>query len=278
LAGKLADLHIHSTYSDGTLTPEEIVDLAQKAGLAAISITDHDNVSGVAVARKAAEGGALEIVSGVELSAIEDGTDVHMLGYFIDTDSPSLAGHLNTFRNARRMRAEKIVAKLKKMGLELDMDAVLEKAGGAAIGRPHIAEALVDEGLVMSYEEVFRKYIGYGGPAYEAKYVISPAKAVDLIHAAGGAAVIAHPGVHLQESTVEKILECGVDGIETRHPKHTPEAAARLGALAAKLGLVETGGSDYHGDNRGNMPFAEWTVPYAWVEALRERAERVRGR
>jgi predicted metal-dependent phosphoesterase TrpH len=256
------------------MPPDEIVRLAGECGLAAVSITDHDNVAAVAEAMVVGESEGVEIVPGVELSAIEDGADVHMLGYYIDVESEALEEHLNLFRNARRIRAEKMVEKLNKIGLNLTIEAVLEKAGPAAIGRPHVAEALVEEGLVLSYEEVFRKYIGFGGPAYEGKYEISPARAVDLIHDASGLAVVAHPGVYLKQGTVQKILDSGVDGIETVHPKHSPEAVARFRSLAKELSLVETGGSDYHGDVRGNTPFADGTVPYDWVVALRERAGR----
>lgn len=275
MAERRADLHIHSIFSDGTLSPTEIVHKARQAGLAAISLTDHDNVAGIEEAQEAAKGSGVEIVSGVELSAIEDGADVHMLGYLVDAESDSLSKHLDIFRNARKIRAEKMVAKLNRLGMGITIEAVLDKAGNAAVGRPHVAEVLVDEGLVFSYEEAFRKYIGFGGPAYADKYEISPALAVDLIHSACGLAIIAHPGVYLKENTVKKILESGVDGIESVHPKHGVEAVARFGAIARELGLVETGGSDYHGDNRGNTPFANGTVPYEWVEALRERANRI---
>lgn len=269
-----ADLHIHSTHSDGTLSPEEIVELAAQAGLAAVSLTDHDNVAGVGEATVCGERSGVEVIPGVELSAIEDGSDIHMLGYFIETANESLVEHLDLFRNARRIRAERMVEKLNKLGLGVTIEAVLEKAGPAAIGRPHVAEALVDEGLVLSYEEVFRRYIGFGGPAYEPKYEISVEKAVDLIHDAAGLAVIAHPGVYLKEETIQKILDAGVDGIETVHPKHSEETTERLRALARELNLVETGGSDYHGDGRGSTLFADGTIPYEWVEALKRRAGR----
>lgn len=272
MTDKKADLHIHSTHSDGTLQPVEIVRLAKESGLAAVSITDHDNVAAVAEASACGAEAGVEVVPGVELSAIEDCSDVHMLGYYIDIESESLLDHLDLFRNARRIRAEKMVKKLNKIGLDLSMEAVLEKAGPAAIGRPHVAEALVEEGLVLSYEEVFRKYIGFGGPAYEGKYVISPLRAVELIHGASGLAVIAHPGVYLKAGTVRKILDSGVDGIETVHPKHNPETTAKFRSIAKDLDLVETGGSDYHGDIRGSTPFADGTIPYEWVVALRERA------
>ena len=269
---KKADLHIHSTYSDGTLPPAEIMRLAKESGLAAVSITDHDNVAAVLEADRFGAETGVEVVPGVELSAIEDGADVHILGYYVDVESETLGEHLNLFRNARRIRAERMVAKLNKIGLSLTMEVVLEKAGPAAIGRPHVAEAMVEEGLVFSYEEVFRKYIGFGGPAYEGKYEISPLRAVELIHDANGLAVIAHPGVYLKDGTVQKILDSGLDGIETIHPKHNADTVAKLRLIVKKLNLVETGGSDYHGDNRGNTPFADGTVPYEWVVALRERA------
>lgn len=274
MAEKRADLHIHSTFSDGTLSPEEIVELAAEAGLAAISVTDHDNVAGVERAEVAARRHGLEVIPGVELSAIEIGTDVHVLGYFVDVGFKSLTEHLELFRDARRIRAQKMVEKLKDLGLEVSIEAVLAKAGPAAVGRPHVAEALVDEGLILSYEEAFRRYIGFDGPAYVPKYEISPARAVDLIHAAGGLAIIAHPGVYLRDDIMRSIIAAGIDGIETVHPKHTAEATSRLRAMVKELGLVETGGSDYHGDNRGNTPFGDGTIPYDWVEILRERAGR----
>jgi predicted metal-dependent phosphoesterase TrpH len=274
LTERRADLHIHSTHSDGTLSPEEIVRLAAEAHLAAVSVTDHDNVAGVGEATDCGARLGVEVIPGVELSAIEDGSDIHMLGYFIDVSHEPLMEHLDLFRNARRIRAERMVEKLNKLGLDITIDAVLEKAGPAAIGRPHVAEALVDEGLVLSYEEVFRRYIGFGGPAYEPKYEISVVKAVDLIHDSGGLAVVAHPGVYLKEGTLKKIFDAGVDGIETVHPKHSAQTTDRFRALARELGLVETGGSDYHGDNRGSTLFADGTIPYEWVETLKRRAGR----
>lgn len=274
MSEKKADLHIHSTHSDGVLTPVEIVRMAKEAGLAAVSVTDHDNVAGVPEARSAGERYGVEIISGVELSANDEGTDIHMLGYLVDVDSESLRGHLNMFRERRLVRAERMVEKLNKLGLPISIEAVLSKAGPAAIGRPHVAEALVDEGLVLSYEEVFRKYIGYGCPAYEGKYVISPERSVEIIHAADGLAVIAHAGVHLKEETIQKVLKCGIDGIESAHPKHSPDTVARFSRMARELGLVETGGSDYHGDTRGTTPFADGTVPYEWVENLKAAALR----
>jgi predicted metal-dependent phosphoesterase TrpH len=267
-------LHIHSTHSDGTLSPEEIVRLAAEARLAAVSVTDHDNVAAVGEATACGEKQGVEVIPGVELSAIEDGSDIHILGYFLDVSDDSLIEHLNLFRNARRIRAERMVEKLNKLGLGITIEAVMEKAGPAAIGRPHVAEALVDEGLVLSYEEVFRRYIGFGGPAYEPKYQISVAKAVQLIHDARGLAVIAHPGVYLKEDTLKKIFDAGVDGIETVHPKHSAETTERFRTLAREMGLVETGGSDYHGDSRGSTLFADGTIPYEWVEILKRRAGR----
>jgi predicted metal-dependent phosphoesterase TrpH len=246
--------------------------MAKEAGLVALSVTDHDNVAGVPEAREAGAACGVEVVSGVELSANEDGADIHMLGYFVDTDSESLRGHLDMFRERRKIRAERMVEKLNKLGLAVSIEAVLAKAGPAAIGRPHVAETLVEEGLVLSYEEVFRKYIGYGGPAYEGKYEISPKRAVEIIHSAHGLAVIAHAGVYLKEETFQKILNAGIDGIESMHPKHSEETKARFGQMAKELGLVETGGSDFHGDTRGTTPFGNGTVPYEWVEKLRAAA------
>jgi predicted metal-dependent phosphoesterase TrpH len=276
VSGKRADLHIHSTHSDGTLTPAEIVRLAKESGLAAVSVTDHDNIAGVSEAQAAGDENGVEVVPGVELSANEDGTDIHMLGYLIDVQSESLIEHLGIFRERRRVRAERMVEKLNKLGLDVSIEAVLAKAGTAAIGRPHVAEALAETGLVSSYEEVFRKYIGYGGPAYEPKYVISPERSVEIVHSAGGLAVVAHPGVYIKEEMLQKILKSGVDGIESMHPKHTAETVDRLSRLAKDLGLVETGGSDFHGDTRGNTAFGGGTVPYEWVENLREVAARKR--
>jgi predicted metal-dependent phosphoesterase TrpH len=246
--------------------------MAQEAGLVAVSVTDHDNVAGVPEAQEAGSDCGVEVVPGVELSANEDGADIHMLGYFIDINSESLRGHLDVFRERRKIRAERMVEKLQKLGLAISIEAVLSKSGPAAVGRPHVAEALVEEGLVLSYEEVFRRYIGYGGPAYEGKYVISPSRAVEIIHAAHGLAVVAHAGVYLKEETFQKILNAGIDGIESIHPKHSDETKTRFGRMAKELGLVETGGSDYHGDMRGTTPFGDGTIPYEWVENLRAAA------
>ncbi|MBI4532214.1 MAG: PHP domain-containing protein [Candidatus Latescibacteria bacterium] len=263
------DLHIHSDHSDGTFSINRIITLAHRLGLAAISITDHDTIGGLDTALQVGKVVGVEVIPGVELSAAVGERDIHLLGYCIDPSDRQLLRYLTMFKEERYRRAERIVRKLNGIGLSLDFETVMTKAGSGAVGRPHIADALVTEGFVSTTGEAFAKYIGYSGPAYEAKYAITPDMAIQLIRGAGGMVVIAHPGTYDAETYLPCLLNAGAEGIEVIYPKHTDEQRLRYEYLAETCGLVKSGGSDCHGDRHGDVRMGTMDVPYAYLEAIR---------
>lgn len=246
----VVDLHLHTTCSDGQDTPEELVEAAVAGGYRVISITDHDTVEGVIRGIGAAVGTVLEVIPGIELSALDGDSDIHILGYFIDCHDPEFIRQIAFFKEKRRERAEEIVLTLNRLGLDIQIDTVLRIAHGAPVGRPHIAEALVSEELVTTYDEAFARYIGTHAPAYVPKYRVSPAEAIGLIRKNGGIPVIAHPGVLNRDEIIGELIGYGLMGIEAVHPLHVPEKQAFYEKLARKHGLVVTGGSDWHGKER----------------------------
>lgn len=247
-----ADLHMHSTHSDGALTVEQLVRRAADAGLSIISLTDHDNASGVEEAIAVGREVGVEVISGMELSASLGDQDIHILGYFFDHTNAQLQDYLSIFRAERVKRAERIVGKLNNLNVPLTMDAVLDQAGTGSVGRPHIANALFEEGLTGTYHEAFFKYIGFGKPAFEKKYQISPQDAIRLISSAGGLSFIAHPGNFIDEKTLLALIKEGVDGIEVLHPSHSPERVAYYNGIVSEYFLLASGGSDFHGGKRND--------------------------
>lgn len=244
------DLHLHTTCSDGLDTPEEIVEAAIQEGYTVISITDHDTVEGVIRGIKAAEGTGLDLIAGIELSSIEDLYDIHILGYHIDYTDAEFIRRISFFKEKRKERAEEIVAYLNRLGLDIQIDTVLRIAHGAPVGRPHIAEALVSEELVTTYDEAFTRYIGTHGPAYVPKYKVTPGEAIELILKSGGIPVLAHPGVLNRDELIFELMEYGLMGVEAIHPLHVVEKQMYYEKLAKKYGLIVTGGSDWHGKGR----------------------------
>ncbi len=244
------DLHLHTNCSDGVDTPEELVATAVENGFNTIAITDHDTVTGVEPAIRAAEGTGLEIIPGIELSAIDGDDDIHILGYFVDYEDPDFLDRIKFFMEKRYERAEKIVESLNYLGLDISLDAVLKVAHGAPIGRPHIAAALLSEKLISYYNEAFTRYIGYKGPAYVPKYNISPKEAIELLICYGGIPVLAHPMAVNRDEMIPGLIDCGLMGIEAVHPLHTPEKQEHYRNLAREYGLIITGGSDWHGHMR----------------------------
>ena len=269
MSGKYVDLHIHTRCSDGVVAPEEIPHLAFRAGLKVVAITDHDAVDGIERVFAGNGYDGLEIVPGVELSATAGGADVHVLGYYIDWQDRTLLEWIAFFRQKRLERARRMVEKLRALGLDLCFETVLEVANGAAVGRPHVADALVKEELIGSYGEAFSRYIGYDGPAYFPKVGISPAEAIRLIRGVGGIPVLAHPGTVQRDEWIPSMVRDGLMGIEVFHPMHPPIVRRYYEALAIKHGVICTGGSDYHGEGRGRAQIGCECVPCWIAENLR---------
>ncbi|MBJ6363294.1 PHP domain-containing protein [Paenibacillus sp. GCM10012307] len=250
-----ADLHAHTTVSDGTRTPAEVVQLAAEKGLAAVAITDHDTMGGVEEAL--AEGARLNItvVPGIEISTSASGKDIHILGYYADWRDAKWQQRLELLGTGRGRRNEQIVEALRKHGIPITMNEVIAAAGRMegrkSIGRPHIAAVLVGKGVVSTISEAFEQWIGSGKPGYANLPKVSPFEAVEWIREAGGTSVIAHPGLYHDDKLVEEIILHGVNGIEVFHSDHTAEDEARYAALARRYGLLETAGSDYHGERQG---------------------------
>ncbi len=269
------DLHLHTTASDGTLSPAETVEAAIRAGLTGIGITDHDTVAGVAEA-KASAAGRIRVVPGVEINTEaqvdEEWREVHVLGYLVDVASPALQDELQRLRVARLERARRIVDKLATLNLAVSFARVREIAGGGPLGRPHIAQAMVEAGLAGSVLQAFQLYLGLGKPAYVERYKLSPEDAVRLIHAAGGVAVLAHPGLIGDDAIIAPLVAVGLDGLEARYPEHGRREAKRYAALARRHELVVTGGSDAHGPGfPGRATIGAVRVPDKVIEELAVR-------
>ncbi len=275
---RFVDLHMHSTASDGAFAPAEVVAHAERAGLAAIALTDHDTLHGVEAAREAGARIGMRVVTGVELSAIDAGAELHILGLHLSRLAP-LETELDLFREVRRTRARRIVERLNALGVPVTLDAVLDEAGSGAIGRPHVARALVAGGWARDLRDAFDRWLGAGRPAFVEKHRLSVGDAIRLIHAAGGLAIYAHPGTDATRRRLEQLASLGLDGVEVRHPSHSAEDIARIGALAAHIGLLPSGGSDWHGATEGSRTLGAMRVPMIWLDRQDERVrERARER
>ena len=297
------DLHLHSCVSDGKYTPAEVVSKAAGAGLAVIALTDHDNVDGIAPALEAAKNfPGLKVIPGVEISTLimgtpeadrparskriirlpngqtvdEPGGEVHVLGYFIDYTSRELLETLKTMRDSRELRAEGMVAKLAALGLPVEWKRVREIAGDGSIGRPHIAQALLEKGHITTIKEAFDKYIAWGGPAYVERAKLNPEEAVELILRANGLPVLAHPlFINDTETLIARLKKSGLIGIEAYYKRYNTEEIIGLLKLANKYDLIATGGSDYHGlDDKAEMMMGGTDVPVAAAEQLMALGEK----
>ena len=269
------DLHIHSTASDGGLTPEEVVQLAAKKGLSVIAITDHDSVDGIAAALTAAESfPSLRVIPGVEINTDIPNGEVHILGYFIDHENEELKRTLKTLRHSREIRAQKMIAKLGELGIEVEWRRVQELAGGGSVGRPHIAQAMLEQGYIPSLDEAFAKYIGRQGPAYAERERLSPEEAVKLVVKAGGLPVMAHPAdIDGLEKLLIKLKEVGLVGLEAYYNGYSRKTIHHLVQLANKYGLLTSGGSDFHGLGGSETPIGGVDVPLDCARRLIALAE-----
>jgi predicted metal-dependent phosphoesterase TrpH len=265
------DLHLHSTASDGRLSPEDIVRKSAEAGLTVIALADHDTTEGIAPALKAAEAfPQLKVIPCIEISTAVLNGEVHILGYFIDTTNRKLRTAMEDMRHSRRKRAQKMVAKLRELDIHIDWPRVQELAGDGSIGRPHIAQAMLEKGYITSINEAFNRYISRGGPAYVKRKVVTPTEAVELVLVAKGLPVLAHPfTVHDMEAMVIELKKAGLVGIEVYCNGYTNKEINRLVSLANRYNLITTGGSDYHGmDGSAEDTLGTLDVPMEAAEQL----------
>ncbi|MCS7155772.1 MAG: PHP domain-containing protein [Bacteroidota bacterium] len=267
-----ADLHTHTTCSDGRLTPRELVRRAAQVGLGAVAITDHDTVAGLEEAYAESRSRGLELIPGLELSVRWVDRDLHLLAYGIDPDHGDLRKALEALREARLERLRQMVRNLGEIGIRISLDRVLEVAGSGVVGRPHLAQVLVEAGWARTPAEAFARYLGSEGPVAAPRVGVPLEEALRLIHRAGGVAVIAHPGPRLAGAPLAALIRAGLDGIEVVHPRHSWRWARYYGELAREAGLIATGGSDYHGGPEEEAYFGSVVVSCAIAEQLRHRA------
>lgn len=264
------DLHTHTNASDGSLTPRELVREAVRQGVRVLAITDHDSTDGLAEALdEATQHPPLELVPGIEINTEIDKAEVHILGYFIDWGAAWFQEVLRGFREERRGRIYRMAERLAALGMPIDPEEVFALVQEGSPGRPHVAQVMVHRGYVGSVGEAFDRFLKHGGPAYVSYQKLSPEEAVALVRKAGGIPVLAHPGFVKQDDLILRLARAGLGGVECYYAAHTPEQTAAFARLARELGLVATGGSDYHGprvtpDSRVGMP----QVPYEVYEAL----------
>jgi len=264
------DLHLHSTASDGSFPPETVAAMAASNGVTVMSLTDHDTLDGIPAARARAEGAGIRLISGVELSVSENGSDVHLLAYGFDPLDAPLVTAVARYREGRRERAVKILARLKGLGIRISMDTVDEIAAGAAIGRPHVAEALLRDGHIETFNEAFQRYLGHHAPAYVPKRVVTLEEASSIVRDAGGVTILAHPGTLNRDHLIPAWARRGLDGIEVWHSKHDAPAVERYRGFAQLHGLLMTGGSDYHGERTPDATIGGVPVPESILGPLDE--------
>ena len=274
------DLHTHTVYSDGTFTPRELLELARERGLDVVAVTDHDTTNGLMEAAAAGQDLGVKVVPGVEFSTVLEGEGVHVLAYLVDPSHPELMGELRRLRDDRFTRGERMVRRLQELGYPVTFERVREIAMGGNIIRPHVAQELVEAGVVSTLKEAFSDdLIGSGGRAYVEKHALHPLEAIALIHRAGGVCVLAHPGTWREaapvpDDVIEELVAAGLDGMEALHPEHTPELEAHYVGMARERGLFWTGSSDCHGTRYDPVRLGSVTTEPKQFEALRALAGR----
>ena len=262
---------MHSTASDGGLPPRAVVERAVAAGLTAIALTDHDTVAGVPAAAAAGERAGLRVVGGCEFSSAAPWGEMHVLGYFLPADSPELESFLERSRADRVRRAREMVTRLQRLGVALEFDHVLEQADGGAVGRPHVARAVVRQGGAIDVSDAFDRFLGRNRPAFVEKVLPAFREIAELVHSVRGLVSVAHLKERGTRSFLERLRREGLDAVETRHPSHDPDLRARLTNITLGLGLLRTGGSDWHGDpgpGESHDPLGSQQVPVEWLEQL----------
>lgn len=270
------DLHLHTTASDGTFPPNKVVQIAYKMGLKAIAITDHDTVSGVADALDATRNFNIEVIPGIEFSTEINNESIHIVGLYVDYRNKELVELSHGIFNSREIRAKKIIQKLNELidGPKISLNEVINLANGI-IGRPHIAEVMIEKGIVESINEAFEKYLKRGGPAYIPRFKLTPIEAVSFLNKIGAIPIIAHPGyisdkINLEEF-IQELIEAGLAGIEVYYPTHSKVDIHRFQALVKKYNLFESGGSDCHGELNNGPFIGSLEIPYSILENIKKR-------
>ncbi len=266
-----ADLHLHTNFSDGTYTPEELASHAIRCRFKAVALTDHDTMDGCPRMAAACQAGGVEFIPASELTTEHAGHELHLLGYFLDAQNERLTKDLSRFQEVRRNRIHEMVEKLNQLNVPLKVEAVFKLASCLSPGRPHVARALVQGKLCKSLDEAFERFLKKGKPAWVPKFKISSAEAIELVHQAGGLAVLAHPGLNHTDEVIPALVAAGMDGIECFHSKHSTSMTQRYLEIADHHKLLVTGGSDCHGMSKGKPLIGTVRVPYGCVERLRER-------
>jgi 3',5'-nucleoside bisphosphate phosphatase len=265
------DLHLHSTASDGSVAPEAVVKRAAAAGLRAVALTDHDTLAGLPEAFEAGQRYGVRVIGGCEFSAAAPWGEMHVLGYFLPPASPPLEEFLERCRADRIRRAQAMVGHLQRLGMDLSFESVLQESGGGAVGRPHVARAIVRHGGAIDLGDAFDRFLGRGRPAFVEKTLPQFRIVAELVHAAGGVISVAHLKERGTRAVIERLKAEGLDAVETRHPSHDPDLRARLTDIALHLGLHRTGGSDWHGDPEPGVThgtIGSQRVPLEWLEQL----------
>ena len=268
-----ADLHIHSLFSDGTFTPEEIVAHGKRHGFAVLALTDHDTVEGCERMAAACAAERIEFIPGSELTAEFGEHELHILGYFLDTKHPRLLSEMTKFQEVRQNRIREMVARLNELNIPLKVDDVFALANCRAPGRPHVARAMVKAGLCGTLDEAFERFLKKHRPAWVPKHKISALDAIALIHEAGGLAVMAHPGLNRCDEVIPDLVKAGLDGIECYHTKHSNNLAAHYLNITKQYGLLVTGGSDCHGMSKGKPLIGGIKLPIHYVHKMQKARE-----
>ncbi|MGH7993721.1 MAG: PHP domain-containing protein [Limisphaerales bacterium] len=270
---KFADLHLHTYFSDGTFSPEELVGHGHRLGFAALALTDHDSVEGCARMAAACEAAGIDFIPGTELTAEHNDTEIHLLGYLVDTQNEKLLSEIAKFQAVRQNRIHEMVALINRLNVPLKVESVFALANCKSPGRPHVARAMVKAGLVGSLDEAFERFLKKNRPAWVPKAKMSALEAIELVHQAGGLAVMAHPGLNRTDDVIPVLVEAGLDGIECFHTKHSTITSERYLEMADKYHLLITGGSDCHGFSKGKPLIGNVKLPYEHVEKLKSKVE-----